>query len=1375
MILITSVCTLLLISGAFASCGEGISSGFSLDTREGFTLLTPAQAAQIDSLGISFSWEDVGAARYELYADDDPDFTSPEISPLNLNFRGILTTAIHLDANWIPAGTWHWKVVAILADESERISQIFNFNYQPPQTSQATWHPWYRLFNESRRDHFYCSSEAHSDAAQILGYREEGVEGHLVSLPVAHANAEPIYRFWWGSSAVGGHYYTTGAERREAAITAGMTYEGITGYGFNVPLPGLTPLFQLEKIYTDGSGRKDNFFTCNAVERQNAITAYGFTDRGTLTYISLSGDMGAMPWSPWSLVAGMGVSTDNGNLKHHQTTDLDLPGVGPALQFSHQYNSLAVYYPDALKSLGPGWNHEYSSCIVESAGQLFVCWSNGVIHVYDAGSATCLVDGVYDEMTIESANRITIKTKAQLRYTFERASSSFPYVLKRIRDRNSNTLTCQYETSGLRRLTSVTDATGRTLTIVYHTIEGLESLIESVNDPMGRQIRFIHDPATRDLLSYTDPAGNLTTYSYDQLLLHEHQLKTIILPDGTQIDNLYSNRKARAQLWTGQSGGVTLSYNGNTTVISSVDSTRIRSLEYYTSESALQPRRLAASSEGANPAIVFAYNDPQHPTLPSSMLDQRGNTHFFYYDLRGNLIEESHPLGGVYHYTYDNFNNILSVEDPLSRVTLFEYDGYGNLMSIVQPGGHVTTLGRNYRGLTTWIATSTGTTSFSYNGQGNLTDIYDALGNHYSISVDVVGRVTGTQDANGATTQYAVDARGLVTQVLDAIGGAMNVSYDANGQITATNGPGASHTSWSYDQGFLSSYQVPGCTTDYSYHPDGSLASRQRPLGGVTYDYDAAGRLSDIHGATTAHLMRDAAGNITEVDDSNCDLSFTYDALNRIVSTTDCWNNVISYGYDAKGNTTQIVYGPGKTVYYTYDSDDRIHTVTDWNGRIITYSYLLDGLVNGVVYPNGVNTSYAYDGAGRLTGINHQGPSGTIANYIYTRDAVGNITNIETVEPLSAPAIPILTTSYSYNGNGQLVSDGNTIYGYDGNGNVSVMTGARNQTFQFDRENRLISYSGQHNGVVVHDVFGNRRGETKDSVVRRYVQDVRGISQTLIEMDGNGNRLYYYIFGLGLEARISANGIAHYYHGTNVGNVVALTSTSGVITHAYQYDDNGRVNVSQETDFNAYTMCGKLGVTLEFQEVYRIRARYYDSSSGRFISQDPQWNNNLYIYAGNNPISHFDPSGESETNENLLTAMYFVEGIADPMNWAKGIYNVMESVERNVWQPLIETGSNGNPLESAYEVYQLPGNLMTAMLQPTVEELQRGDLLTNEEAEFCNDVIDFTVSLLSLYQTTTDFKELVLKNYDTANSAYWSGAWIYETTNVAKESARLDK
>jgi uncharacterized protein RhaS with RHS repeats len=60
---------------------------------------------------------------------------------------------------------------------------------------------------------------------------------------------------------------------------------------------------------------------------------------------------------------------------------------------------------------------------------------------------------------------------------------------------------------------------------------------------------------------------------------------------------------------------------------------------------------------------------------------------------------------------------------------------------------------------------------------------------------------------------------------------------------------------------------------------------------------------------------------------------------------------------------------------------------------------------------------------------------------------------------------------------------------------------------------------------------------------------------------------------------------------------------------------------------------GKYGVMVLNDHLYYMRARHYDPTIGRFLSEDPIWSTNLYPYADNNPIMGIDPKGM--TNEDI--------------------------------------------------------------------------------------------------------------------------------------------
>jgi RHS repeat-associated protein len=112
----------------------------------------------------------------------------------------------------------------------------------------------------------------------------------------------------------------------------------------------------------------------------------------------------------------------------------------------------------------------------------------------------------------------------------------------------------------------------------------------------------------------------------------------------------------------------------------------------------------------------------------------------------------------------------------------------------------------------------------------------------------------------------------------------------------------------------------------------------------------------------------------------------------------------------------------------------------------------------------------------------------------------------------------------------------------------------------------------------------------------------------------------------------------------NLGSTTALTSTSGAIIESASYDSFGNAtgNLSTRYGFTGREFDADLGLQYS-------RARWYDATLGRFISEDPigfaGGDVNLYGYVRNNPVNFKDPTGKIILPVLIVGGAVAAEGI----------------------------------------------------------------------------------------------------------------------------------
>ena len=217
-----------------------------------------------------------------------------------------------------------------------------------------------------------------------------------------------------------------------------------------------------------------------------------------------------------------------------------------------------------------------------------------------------------------------------------------------------------------------------------------------------------------------------------------------------------------------------------------------------------------------------------------------------------------------------------------------------------------------------------------------------------------------------------------------------------------------------------------------------------------------------------------------------------------------------------------------------------------------------------------------------------------------------------------------------------------STYEYDLNGNlIRVIGSAQSALYEYNSENKLVKATVQNGSLVIeesytYDYQGNRTSKTthrSDGVTEyvKYLNDNSSLTNVLAEIDSEGSVQAYYTIGADLISQ-ERDGKKSYYVYDGHGSVVGLANESGVVTDTYSYDAFGNLLKSTGSTKNCYRYCGE-----QFDEttgLYYLRARYMDTSTGRFISHDSYAGSiddpvslHKYLYANANPVMYSDPSG----------------------------------------------------------------------------------------------------------------------------------------------------
>ena len=315
--------------------------------------------------------------------------------------------------------------------------------------------------------------------------------------------------------------------------------------------------------------------------------------------------------------------------------------------------------------------------------------------------------------------------------------------------------------------------------------------------------------------------------------------------------------------------------------------------------------------------------------------------------------------------------------------------------------------------------------------------------------------------------------------------------------------------------------------------------------------------------------------------------------------------------------------------------------------RELTYS--LNGNITTKKTEHGDYT-YGYDDLNRLTTALNP----TLADEAYTYDALGNrITDVK------------VPGSLTYNANNELVTYGNTRYGYDANGNMIQKDDNGSVTAFFynieDRLERIENGSGSIIAEYGYDPFGRRLWKEVSSTRTYFAYSDEGL---IGEYDETGTEIKAYGWKpgstWGTDPLFMKIGSEYYwYQNDHAGTPQKLISTNGLVVWDGVYDAFGNCQIEIEAITNNLRFAGQY-YDVETGLHYNLN-RYYDPQIGRYLRSDPFGEGlNLYAYCFNNPNGLIDPMGlcaiETIKVEAIILGNFIRdEGLDVLLRWATAV------------------------------------------------------------------------------------------------------------------------
>ena len=785
--------------------------------------------------------------------------------------------------------------------------------------------------------------------------------------------------------------------------------------------------------------------------------------------------------------------------------------------------------------------------------------------------------------------------------------------------------------NNLGQLSARTDPDGITTQFVYNGEgEQIEQIIQaggSADRKTKTERSVLSGPLLRTVTQQWDGSGYTTVATMDQSPNGRYRKETRFGLE-TESMTVYNGTGDATETITHPNGTTTVNQYTQGRLVSSVTPTGSTTFEY----------------------------DP-HGRLVKQ-IDGRVGTQTIYTHNAADQITQVNAGGMVTSYTLNALGQVTTESLPGNRTITRTYRPTGELLSEGGTATYPVTYTYDPQGRRTSMTTSSGTTTWSYNGQrGWLTGKTDADNKTATYSYTPAGRLATRTWARGIVTTYGYDGAGDLTSTSYSDGTpGTSLIRDARGQPTSVTDATGTRSLVHNAAGQLVSETISGgignglelaIGYDALLRKSSSAAKRGgSTLISTSYSYDGASRLSAVHSGTRSVGYNYLAGSSLvgqlafNQSGTAMTTTKTYDSLDRLssISSAPATGDPVSYAYqyNAAGQREQMTLANG--TYWTFGYNDRGEVTsggkklsggTNLNGYQFGYSFDAIGNRVGTV-TNGRSAGYTANNLNQYVSrtipsyVNVVGEAKTDTTVTVNGQATGRqgtfyhreLTVANSISPVFLTTevtgtrgsdvaarqgkvfVPKTPESFSHDADGNLLSDGRWNYTWDGENRLiaqETTTAAAAAGAPRVRLSFTYDYMGRRTSKKLERNWSG--SSYQDSYTLLFVWDGWNMVAEVLQ---GGPRVRTYVWGLDLSGSPQGAG--------GVGGLLFINQYPENKSYAVGYDGNGNVtalfDMAEQGALAAHYEYGPFGeplvVTGPYAEVNPIRwsTKYQDRESG---------------------------------------------------------------------------------------------------------------------------------------------------------------------------------